>query len=279
MEKTRIPLLPNTRGMWLLAIFFIMATFIIYYTMLYPQLSEYPIESSEIRSPSGDPLIYTVQIPRFVADYVDQELIVTVSNPTGEAASVPRITVRPLSPKSGMSITLKGNEMLQDFVELGEIPPFSTRRAVFLVHVDSGAAGKFLNLGFFFGAQEIPQQTLRTPLGPKFNRLGTFKSHILVQTLLVPPLSNVVLPLLTLAICWFLEPYTQNWGIGRILLYVLALHVLIAFVVFLFLCISNPILSVAAVIVVIAAAVGGALWAQRYWHAQQKQSATTASGP
>jgi len=233
--EIKVAFFPTTRKMWLVSLFFIIVIFLLYYSFLYPHLAKIPIRSVTIPR-NNDPLIYKVEMPRFVSDYVDQEMVITVSNPKEETIPCPRITVRTdrTEPFMELVITLKGTAQEQNFVEFGEIPPFSTRRAVFLMKAVSGKENVPFKLKFYFGDEAEPAQLSREPQGPVFSRLHTFTGHILVQTLLIPPLSNLALPLITLMICWFYEPYSKNRPILWTFLIVLGLHMVAALILTLF---------------------------------------------
>lgn len=173
----------------------------------YYAIERQPERDQNVLAQQTDIAVAHIRIQRPVADFLESEVVITVQNMTTKTQTAvvgleigtnttqtapqtpPRVYIRtPLTTR------------MQDVVSLEDIPPYGKVSAVFLVRIANGEKGCEYPLEFIINGKYAPNTQIAFEYNPP-ERLRMW----LVSLLLLPPGSNIAIPVLTMLFASWLE--------------------------------------------------------------------------
>jgi hypothetical protein len=188
-------LLPRTARAWGFWFILLITAYLFYYLLWPYSCCDVAYENarwSSSRDPQDVPLVdglkVLVRAPKWVADFIEREVEVSIENTTDE----PKLAVVTLDaePGVGRAYIYDVDGRQQNTLTFRDIQPHSKVVSEFRVRVSGGQYGKQLRLRFRLNDKPLP---LGYVVDPKFSCFHTLSLWI-IRELLLPPGSNGSIP-------------------------------------------------------------------------------------
>jgi len=189
-------MLPKTTRTWVFWLILVIITYVIYYFVFpYPGCDasyEKARWSSEVPGEASiDNLKVFVRAPKWVADFVEREVEITIENPTDKPITATvALEAEPPVGRRYIYIDEDGKRRQQNTVAFGEIQPYSKVVKEFYIRVSGGQRGMLLDLSFRLNNKPFKTDIV---VNPEFDRVRTLLLWV-AQTFLLPPGANGLIP-------------------------------------------------------------------------------------
>jgi hypothetical protein len=201
---------PETRAGWFAGILLAVLTFLLYYLVAYSPLEAAYDKAFWSGKPddANGPLLVNVSIPKYLASFVEREVLVSVTNSSPDETEVAlTVSTAPSyvimhSPETART----GNSDYDgsNVIAFGKIPPHTTFTRSLLVKARGGKWGDQIDFEFFLRTKKpedeiwsLSSVALGGPSSASIDPPAAFLQS-LTKTVLLPPWSNGFLPTLAL---------------------------------------------------------------------------------
>jgi hypothetical protein len=223
---------------WMWAILLVVFLFVLYYLIFFPWLNQvylaqfwntlsscYSFDTEgectvDNQGQAQGDLSLDFQIPKYVSDFVEREIVINIRNRSGKSRSV-TLVVAPET-QEHLNVRIRQDAKEAEGVQSGsmtfDIPAYATASGKIWLKAEEctraggraspGVLGQSVPLRFYLQGHELTLQPK-----PDWPYVVPWKTllHSFIKVILLPPWSNGLLPALAIAWAWYLEQ-AEPWG-------------------------------------------------------------------